>query len=78
MVCAMSEAFHIGPKRIQRDFFPVLDRYNEELRKMRAENGDVYAFEKLRLKAEECSGIEIRHFYDPDPEAALKEEEKQP
>lgn len=78
MVIAVAEAFHIGPMRLSRDFFPVLDELNQELQRMREENGEVYAFEKLRMRAEQVSGMEIRHFYDPDPEAALKEEEKQP
>ena len=51
MVCAMAEAFHIGSKRLQRDFFPVLDRYNRELQRMREEDGDTFAFEKLKLRA---------------------------
>lgn len=75
MVIAVAEAFHIGPMRLSRDFFPVLDELNQELQRMREENGDVYAFEKLKQRAEQVSGMEIRHFYDPDPAAALKEEE---
>jgi hypothetical protein len=75
MVIAVAEAFHIGPMRLSRDFFPVLDNLNQELQQMREENGDVYAFEKLKQRAEQVSGMEIRHFYDPDPAAALKEEE---
>lgn len=76
MVITVSEAFGIGPKRMQRDFFPALERNNQELRKMREENGETYAFEKLRQRAEQVSGIAIRHFYDPDPEKALREEEQ--
>lgn len=75
-VLAAAEAFGIGPKRMQRDFFPALQRNADWLEEMRRENGDVYAFEKLRQVAEQASGIPIKHFYDPDPAAALAEEER--
>lgn len=76
MVIAVAEAFHVGPMRLSRDFFPVLDNLNQELQQMREENGDVYAFEKLKQRAEQVSGMEIRHFYDADPERVLREEEQ--
>jgi hypothetical protein len=72
MVCSMTDAFGIGATRLQRDFFPALQANMDDLRRMIDEDGEVYAFEKLRLRAEQVSGIEIRHFYDPA--AALKEE----
>lgn len=75
MVCSVADAFGIGPKRMQRDFFPALEALTNELRRMIQEDGETYAFEKLRQKAEQVSGIEIQHFYDPDPAAALKREE---
>lgn len=75
MVCAVADAFHVGPKRMRRDFFPTLQALTDELSKMIQEDGETYAFEKLRLRAEQVSGVEIRHFYDPDPAAVLKREE---
>lgn len=77
MVCSIYDAFGIGAKRLQRDFFPALQENVDDLNKKIREDGEVYAFEKLRLKAEAVSGIEIRHFYDPDPAAALAREEQQ-
>lgn len=76
MVCSVADAFGIGPKRMKRDFFPALQANADELAKMKRENGEIYAFEKLRLRAEQVSGIDIRHFYDPDPAAALAEEQR--
>lgn len=75
MVLTVAEAFGIGAKRIQRDFFPALQRNADWLEEMRRENGDVYAFEKLRQTAEKISGIPIKYFYDPDPAKVLAEEE---
>ena len=74
MVCAVADAFHVGPKRMRRDFFPALEALTDELRRMIQEDGETYAFEKLRQKAAQVSGIEIQHFYDPDPAAVLKRE----
>lgn len=76
MVCSVADAFGIGPTRMQRDFFPAMQTNMDELRRMIEEDGEVYGFEKLRQRAEQVSGIDIHHFYDPDPVAALKWEEK--
>ena len=78
MVCAVADAFHVGPKRMKRDFFPALLAVREEIEQMKRENGEVYAFEKLKQRAEQVCGEELEYFYEPDPAAALKEEEKQP
>lgn len=74
MVCSIADAFGIGPTRMKRDFFPALQSNMDELRRMIEEDGEVFGFEKLRLRAEQVSGIDIRHYYDPDPVAALKQE----
>ena len=78
MVCAVADAFHVGPMRMKRDFFPALLAVREEIERMKQENGEVYAFEKLKQRAEQVCGEELKYFYAPDPAAALKEEEKQP
>lgn len=72
MVCAVADAFHVGPMRMKRDFFPALMAVREEIERMKKTNGEEYAFEKLRLRAEQVCGEELAHFYDP-PEAALRE-----
>ena len=68
MVCAVADAFHVGPKRMNRDFFPALEAVKAELERMKQENGEVYAFEKLRRRAESVCGVELEHFYEPPEE----------
>lgn len=69
MVCAVADAFHVGPKRMQRDFFPALEAVKAELEQMKQENGEEYAFEKLKQRAESVCGVELKHFYEPPEEA---------
>jgi hypothetical protein len=64
MVVSIADAFGIGPARMQRDFFPVLQKNTDELTQME-ESGDVeYAYEKLRLRAEQVSGMKIEYLYE--------------
>lgn len=64
MVVSIADAFGIGPARMQRDFFPVLQKNTDELTQME-EAGDVeYAYEKLRLRAEQVSGMKIEYLYE--------------
>lgn len=48
MVCAVADAVHVGPMRMRRDLFPAIQANQAELERMKQENGEVYAFEKLR------------------------------
>lgn len=68
MVCAVADAFHIGPMRMRWDFFPALNALKAELDKMKQENGEVYAFEKLKQRAEQVCGESLEHFYEPPKE----------
>jgi len=63
MVCSMADAYGIGPKRAER-FFECLQANSDALQKMRDEVDDDYAWEKLRLKAQEVTGIDIRDIYE--------------
>lgn len=63
MVCSMADAYGIGPKRAER-FFECLQSNSDALQKMRDEVDDEYAWEKLRLKAQEVTGIDIRDIYE--------------
>lgn len=64
MVVSIADAFGIGPKRMQRDFFPVFQKNTDDLLRME-EEGDVdYAYEKLRQRAEQVSGVKIEYLYE--------------
>ena len=68
MVCAVADAFHVGPLRMNRDFFPALEAVKAELEQMKQEYGEEYAFEKLKQRAESVCGVELEHFYEPPEE----------
>lgn len=75
-VITAADAFHIGPERMRKTFFPALQSNAEELRQMVEDGGEVYAWEKLRKRAENVSGIEIDHLCDIDPVHLLRQEER--
>ena len=72
MVCAVADAFHVGPKRMKRDFFPALEAVRQEIERMKRENGEVYAFEKLRKRAEQVCGEELEWFYERPEEGEVE------
>lgn len=63
MVCTIADAYGFGPERM-KPFFEHLQQNSEELEKMVEEVDEDYAWEKLRLKAERVTGIEISYFID--------------
>ena len=65
MVVSISDAFGIGKERM-RHFFEVYDQNTKELQQMIDSVDEDYAYEKLRRKAEEVSGIEIRYLYEQE------------
>jgi len=74
-LCSVSvaDAFGIGPQRMRR-FFDTLQANAEELERMRAENGEEYAYEKLRQKAERVSGISIEYLYQHEMSQSREKE----
>ena len=62
-VCSIADAYGIGPERMPR-FFVALQENTEELERMRAEVDEGYAYEKLRLKAEQVTGMPITYLYE--------------
>lgn len=70
-VVALNELWQFGPKRT-RDFLNAIDRIADEFNVMKAENGDTYAEEKLRKRAEQVSGIKILYQHEAEREAWLK------
>lgn len=68
-VCSIADAYGIGPERMPR-FFVALQENTDELERMRAEVDEDYAYEKLRLKAEQVTGMPIAHLYEYEAKAA--------
>ena len=56
MAVSLHDAYGFGPERLQK-FFEAFQENSDELAKMRAEVDDDYAFEKLRLRAEELQPL---------------------
>lgn len=67
-VCSIADAYGIGPERMPR-FFVALQENTEELERMRAEVDEDYAYEKLRLKAEQVTGMPITYLYEYEAKA---------
>ena len=61
MAVSLYDAYGFGPERLQK-FFEAFQENSDELAKMRAEVDDDYAFEKLRLRAEDVSRMDIRYY----------------
>lgn len=72
MVVSIADAYGFGPKRMQK-FFQALEANTEQLRKWTLENGEEYAYEKMRQAAEKATGIEIKYLYEKDWREKLKE-----
>ena len=51
-----------NPEMSLQKFFEAFQENSDELAKMRAEVDDDYAFEKLRLRAEDVSRMDIRYY----------------
>ena len=62
MVVSIADAYGFGPKRME-PFFEALQTNSDEFDAMRREDGDVYALEKLRIKAEQVTGAEITYVH---------------
>lgn len=75
MVVAMADAFGLGPKRVDR-FITAFQQATDEFEAMVAANDFDYAVEKLRLKAEQVSGVQIDYLYEKDL-ASLRKIEKE-
>lgn len=58
---SLHDAYGFGLERLQK-FFEAFQENSDELAKMRAEVDDDYAFEKLRLRAEDVSRMDIRYY----------------
>ena len=72
MVVSIADAYGFGPKRMEK-FFQALEANTEQLRKWTQENGEEYAYEKMRQAAEKATGTEIKYLYEKDWREKLKE-----
>lgn len=70
MVCSIADAFGVGPERMKRDFFPALQANTDELNRMREEVDEEYAYDKLKQRAEQVTGIDITYMYEHEMKAA--------
>ena len=61
MAVSLHDAYGFGPERLQK-FFEAFQANSDELARMRREVDDDYAFEKLRIRAEEVSKMDIRYY----------------
>lgn len=73
-VCAMGEAFGMGPTRAQQ-FFQAFDDVTNWLDDLSQKHGAEYALDKLRQQAEKVSGIEIGYLYEKEMIEARKRNE---
>lgn len=76
MVVSMADAFGIGPGRSQK-FFEALQTNSDLLTKMTEEADEDYAYEKLRQRAEQITGIKIEYLYEHEALAAQLKHEKE-
>lgn len=70
-VIALNERFQFGPKRT-KDFLNTIEQVANEFEAMKEQNGDAYAEEKLRQRAEQVSGIKIRYQHEQEREMMAK------
>lgn len=62
-VCSVADAYGFGQERMKK-FFIALQENNDEITRMEKEVDTDYAYEKLRLKAERVTGMQIEYLYE--------------
>ena len=72
MVVSIADAYGFGKKRMEK-FFKALEANTTQLNAWIQENGEEYAYEKMRQAAEKATGIEIKYLYEKDWREKLKE-----
>ena len=71
---AMNEAFGIGPERFKH-FAEVLNDLTDEYDRLVEAGGSDYANEKMRQRAEQITGIEIKYLYEHEIKEARRKHE---
>lgn len=64
-VVALNEQYQFGPKRT-RDFLEAMGKVLDDFEALKKENGDSYAEEKLRQRAEQVSGVKIQYQHEAE------------
>ena len=77
MVVSIADAYGFGPKRMEK-FFAAFQANTEQLQAWIRENGEEYAYEKMRQAAERATGSEIQYLYEKDWRKKLKDEKRRP
>lgn len=73
-VVALNEEFGFGGQRAVR-FMEALGRVADEVLELRKANGEQYTFEKLRQRASQITGIDIKYIHeDAMREAKMRNE----
>lgn len=72
MVVSIADAYGFGPKRMEK-FFKALEANTIQLNTWIQENGEEYAYEKMRQAAEKATGTEIQYLFEKDWREKLKE-----
>jgi hypothetical protein len=67
-VIALNEQFGFGEKRT-RDFLEAMGKIADEFEAMREQDGYEYAEEKLRQRASQVSGVDIRYQHETEIQA---------
>ena len=75
-VVSVADAYGFGPKRLEK-FFAEFQENTDDLMRMTREVDEDYAYEKLRRKAEEVTGIKIQYLYEHEMLAAQIKHEKE-
>lgn len=70
-VVALNEEFGFGGQRAVR-FMEALGRVAEEVAGLRERDGDQYAYEKLRQRAAQITGIDIKYIHEDEMREARK------
>lgn len=70
-VCSIADAYGFGPERMKQ-FFVALQENTDDLEAKRREVDDDFAYEKLRLRAEKVTGMQIKYLFEKDAAAAAK------
>lgn len=71
MVVSIADAYGFGPKRMKQ-FFTAFESNTDQLLSWIQENGEDYAYEKLRQAAEKATGFKIKYLYEKDWRKKMK------
>ena len=75
-VVSVADAYGFGPQRLQK-FFQAFQENTDDLVRKTKEADEEYAYEKLRQKAEQVTGVKIQYLYEHEMLAAQIKHEKE-